>query len=413
MPPNRSRTANSQGRQKSCSECQRGKRRCDLGNPSCARCLKQHLTCSYPHISGQLPAASVERLVYGIDDSEIPDILFELADNETETLALNLDVSAMPPVDFDLEAGITSLESLNNMMYSSTNDEDRMTLERTYDQNGKTFSAAHIAPFARSRMGWSMEKLKLAPKSMVEENSTPWQHAMLYEENMPSSLQDSYAACALYLARNSINTEFVNRFIKTHAEALVNSPLPQQPTEILARAHALMLYGSMLVFGGDISAYSHAELLLPCMEEVGHSLLDLARQQNVPTNPLPLYPSATARASWTAYIFRESLSRTVLAVFHFLTLYNLLRGQLVACTPHFKYDNKLTISAHLWNATSMLDYALAWNNKKYFIVKGLDFEEVLQDAMPEDLDTFTKMMMIGMRGEDDMEGWFYTKGGTL
>jgi hypothetical protein len=33
--------------------------------------------------------------------------------------------------------------------------------------------------------------------------------------------------------------------------------------------------------------------------------------------------------------------------------------------------------------------------------------------MPEDLDTFTKMMMIGMRGEDDMEGWFYTKGGTL
>jgi hypothetical protein len=413
MPPNRSRTANAQGRQKSCSECQRGKRRCDLGNPSCARCLKQHLTCSYPHISGQLPAAPTERPVYGLDDFELPEIPLELADIETETLPLNLDVSALPPTDFDLEAGMTSLESLNNMMYSSTNDEDRMALERIYVQNGKTFSAAHIAPFARSRMRWAMEKLKLTPKFMVKENSTPWQHPKLYEEIMPPFLQDSYAACALYLARNSINNEFVNKFIKTHAEALVNLPLPQQPTEILARAHSLMLYGCMLVFGGDISAYTHAELLLPCMEEVGYSLLDLARQQDAPTLSLPLYPSATARASWTAYIFRESLSRTVLAVFHFLTLYNLLRGQLVTCSPHFAYDHKLTISAHLWNAKSTLDYALAWNNKKYFIVKGLDFEKVLQDAMPEDLDIFTKIMIIGLRGEDDMEGWFYTRGGIL
>jgi hypothetical protein len=413
MPPNRGRTANAQGRQKSCSECQRGKRRCDLGNPSCARCLKQHLTCSYPQISGQPPAASVEPSVYVLDDFDIPDIPLELANIETETLALHPDVSALSPTGFNLEAGITSLESLHNMLYSPTNDEDRMVLERAHFQSGKTFSAAHIAPFARSRMRWSMEKLKLTPKSMVEENETPWQHHMLYEDNMPSSLQDSYAACALHLARNSTNNEFVNRFIKTHADALIKSPLPQQPTEILARAHALMLYGCMLVFEGDISAYSQAELLLPCMEEVGWSLLDIARQHDVPTAPLPLYPIAAARASWTAYIFRESLSRTVLAIFHFLTLCNLLRGQLIACSPHFAHDHKLTISAHLWNAKSALDYALAWNTKKYFIVQELDFEEVLRDAMPEDLDTFTKIMMIGVRGEDDMEGWFYSRGGIL
>jgi hypothetical protein len=413
MPPDRTRTANAQGRQKSCSECQKGKRRCDLGKPSCARCLKQNLTCSYPQISGQLPETSAEHVVQNLDEFELPDLPLALSDMGTETLSLNLDVSTLPPTDFDIEAGITSLECLNTMMYSSSNEEDQMALGRAYSRIEKTFSATHIAPFARSRISWSMEKFKLMPKSMVEENGTPWLHPMLYTDNMPSAMQDSYAASALHLARNSTNNEFVTRFIKTHAEALANSPLPRQPSEILARAHALLLYQSMLVFGGDVSLYSQAELLLPCMEEVAYSLLNLANQQQYQTGILPLYPSAASRASWTAYIFHESLSRTVLAVFQFITFCSLLRGQLVACSPHLAYGSKLTVSAHLWNAKSALDYALAWNSKKYFIVKDLEFEEVLQHAMPEDLDTFDKMMLIGLRGEDDIKGWFHTKGGVL
>jgi hypothetical protein len=413
MPPDRTRTANAQGRQKSCSECQKGKRRCDLGKPSCARCLKQHLTCSYPQNSDQLPAASAEDLFQDIDEFDMSGLPLSMSNTGTETLSLNLDVPTLPPTDFDLEAGITSLDCLNTMMYSSTNGEDRMALERAYIRIEKTFSAAHIAPFAKSRMRWSMEKLKLTPKSMVEENGTPWQHPMLYAENMPLFMQNAYAACALHLARNSTNNEFVTRFIKTHAEALASSPLPQQPSEILARAHALMLYQSMLVFGGDISLFSQAELLLPCMEEVGYSLLNLANQEEDETGTLPLYPSAAARASWTAYIFRESLSRTVLAVFQFVTLCSLLRGQLVACAPHLAYGIKLAVSAHLWDAKSALDYALAWNNKKYFIVKDLEFEDVLRHALPEDLDTFSKMMLVGLRGEDDIKGWFYTKGGIF
>jgi hypothetical protein len=343
----------------------------------------------------------------------VPDIPLELSDMGTDALSLDLDVSILPPADFDIEAGITSLECLNTMMYSSSNDEDQMALGRAYNRIEKTFSATHIAPFARSRISWSMEKFKLMPKLMVEENGTPWLHPMLYTDNMPSAMQDSYAASALHLARNSTNNELVTRFIKAHAEALANSPLPRQPSEILARAHALLLYQSMLVFGGDISLYSQAELLLPCMEEVGYSLLNLANQQQHQSGILPLYPSAASRASWTAYIFHESLSRTVLAVFQFITFCSLLRGQLSACSPHLAYGSKLTVSAHLWNAKSALDYALAWNSKKYFIVKDLDFEEVLQHAMPQDLDTFDKMMLIGLRGEDDIKGWFHTKGGVL
>jgi hypothetical protein len=56
---------------------------------------------------------------------------------------------------------------------------------------------------------------------------------------------------------------------------------------------------------------------------------------------------------------------------------------------------------------------VAWNNTKHFVVKELDFTEVLRDAQPEDLDTFSKMMLIGLQGEDDIRGWFHTRGGIL
>lgn len=420
MPPNRSQRLNAQGRQKSCSECAKGKRKCDLGDPACTRCRKQHLTCTYPPPPGQPCGATAGNLVGSSAESAIPHMSMDLEDIENATLSLGFDVSTQPLApdadiaDFDFGAGVASLDSLSNML-GSPNDLYELTLNRAYhrDRTEKTFSAAHIAPFAKSRVEWSIARLKLAPKTMIEENGTPWQHAMLYDEHMPRSLQDAYAACALHVARNGTNDGFITRFIREHAEALANSPIPQDPTELLARAQAFILYQSMLVFGGDVSLYSQAELLLPCMEQVAYTLLSLADQEEDPTDPIPLYPSAVARASWAAYIFRESLRRTVLAVYHFVTMCNLLRGQLTSCNSHLALGSRLTISAQLWNARSAFDYAVTWNHQKHFIVKELDFTEVMRDAMPEDIDTLGKMMMIGLQGEDDIKGWFYTRAGAL
>jgi hypothetical protein len=421
MPPNRSRTLNAQGRQKSCSECAKGKRKCNLGSPACQRCRKQRLTCTYPPLPGQPCIAAADITINSSVENVVPEMSMDLDDIEHASLPLNLNVPTQPLesstdiADFDFGTGVASLDSLSNMLYRSPNDECELALNRAYqrDRTEKTFSAAHIAPFAKSRVEWSLARLKLAPKTMIEENGTPWQHPMLYHEDMPRPLQNAYAACALYVARNGTNDEFITRFIREHAESLILTPLPDESTDLLARAHALMLYQSMLVFGGDVSLYSQAELLLPCMEQVAHALLGLADQEEDPIGSIPLYPSAVARASWAAYIFRETLRRTVLAMYHFVTMCNLLRGQLTSCNSHLALGNRLTISAQLWNAKSAFDYAVTWNHQKHFVVKELDFTEVMRDAMPEDVDVLGKMMMIGLQGEDDIKGWFYTRGGTL
>jgi hypothetical protein len=348
-----------------------------------------------------------------VDDFDIPDVPINLEDIETATLPFDFCAPTSGPADFDLDAGITSLEALNDMLRSSPNEEDQIALERAHRGLETTFSEAHIAPVAQTRTRWSIEQLKLVPKTMIEQNSTPWQHAMLYQENMPQVFEDCYAACALYVARNRTNEDFVNRIIAERATKLINSVMPHQPLEILARAHALILYQSMFIFGGDMSLYGQAEQLLPHMKEVGQALLGLSAQQVESITPVPLYPSASARACWAAYIFRESLRRSVLAVFHLMTMCSLLRGQLTSCDQGMAIGNRLTMSAHLWNARSVFDFALAWNNRKHFTVIELDFTEVLRDAMPDDVDTFGRMMMIGLQGEDDIKGWFYTRGGIL
>jgi hypothetical protein len=359
-------------------------------------------------------------MVYDIDESDVP-IMSMNSDSIEHVTSVGFDLPTLPLAsgtdiaDFDCGAGVASLEFLSDMLYTPSLDQSQLTLDRPnhHNRTERTFSASHIAPFAKSRIEWSTQQLKLAPKTMVEQNGTPWQHAMLYHEHMPWPLQDAYAACALYIARNTTNSDFIARFIKEHAEALVNSPIPHEPVELLARAHALILYQSMLMFGGEVSLYSQAELLLPCMSEVACTLLSLSDQQDDTTGSIPLYPSAVARASWAAYIFCESLRRTILTLFHFVTMCNLLRGQLDSCGKHPALGNRLTISAQLWSAKTAFDYAVTWNNQRHFIVKELDFTEVMENAMPEDIDTLGKMLMIGLQGEDNVKGWFYTRGGVL
>ncbi|XPS96694.1 hypothetical protein M3J09_005953 [Ascochyta lentis] len=315
---------------------------------------------------------------------------------------------------FDLPDAITSPNSLINITGSSTDAGDQVTSHRAYSSaKSSTFSSAEIPPLARSRIGYAITQLKLAPRMMVENNSTLWCHAMLYDEHMPRSLQDAHASCALYNARNDINTDFVARHIANRIDELISAPLPTEAIEIMARAHALMLYQVMLFFGSDVRCFSQAEVLVCRLVEVGNLLLDISAQQTDPINALLLYPSAAVRAAWKSFLFRETLRRTVLSLFQFVAFCHLLRGQSGPCTDGLSQGNRVTLSAHLWSASNAFGFAVAWNERPHFLVHNLDFTDVLKDAQPDDIDNFGKTMLVSLQGIDDVKGWFYMKGGTF
>lgn len=291
MPPRR--TPNVHGRQRSCFECVKAKRKCDMRQPHCARCSRQSLPCTYPRQLELPPALS------NIEGSEdLPDQFKAATTNPiigTTTPLLDLEyLDALTTfedqlLDFDMPTAVTSWNSLSHFMCSPTNDDDQTGLHNIdHTSRPSIISWANITPLVRSRIGYAIDQLKLAPRMMVETNSTLWSHVALYDEHMPRLLQDAHAACALYNARNDTNANFVDRHIIGRVDELLATSLPTASIEILAQARALMLYQIMLVFGGNIRFCSYIESLMPHLEEVGNLLLNLSTQQTDPTDPLPV-----------------------------------------------------------------------------------------------------------------------------
>ena len=76
-------------------------------------------------------------------------------------------------------------------------------------------------------------------------------------------------------------------------------------------------------------------------------------------------------------------------------------------------STRVTLSANLWKAVSAFDFAVAWNERQHYLVKDFDFTELLENARPDDIDMFGRMLLTGVRGIDDVKGWFHTRGGVF
>jgi hypothetical protein len=187
MPPDRSRFSNPQGRQKSCSECAKAKRRCDLRQPHCIRCTRQKLTCVYPprpnascSIESPVPVSSAE----GIHQESLPPFIYDIDIPEFTAAEVEL-------LDFNFPATTNSNSSCDD-----PNLDGGLIIDLPSPQPNppsmrisSVFPMATLSPQADSRVGYSFEQMKLAPKMFVEKNATPWSHPVLYEDYMPKLLQ--------------------------------------------------------------------------------------------------------------------------------------------------------------------------------------------------------------------------------
>ncbi|KAF9740314.1 hypothetical protein PMIN02_011202 [Paraphaeosphaeria minitans] len=421
MPPDRVQTSNAQGRQKSCFECAKAKRKCDLQQPNCLRCTRQRLTCTYP----SQPHTSDSRKTTTEPGLEEASLIEELFDPMVE-LPFDLeipDVAAAPDLELlnhipNESMPLTSLEQGENTVREFLGREVSGVPSRIARYpSAKSVQNLLASELFESRIGYSTELWKRAPRMMVEETCTPWSHPNLYEELMPRSMQDAFAACSLYISRTDINAKFVLRHITDRAHVLVEQPIPTMPVEVIAQAQAVLLYQFMLICSDDFRYYRQTQTLLPQLKELSSSLYFLVTDDQTKDQDhaatLPLYPSSTARAAWLSFIFRESCRRTLLAVCHAVSICTLLAGDLVVCNDFMSIGNCVTLSTALWEAKSPLDFAIAWNEKNHFLVEELDFSEVLRLANASDVDVFGRMLMVGLMGADDVRGWLRTKGGKL
>lgn len=137
-------------------------------------------------------------------------------------------------------------------------------------------------------------------------------------------------------------------------------------------------------------------------------------------------PTAAAADSWWHdWVFQESARRTYLIARFFLSVWNLLTGQVAAGCHHQQGDNPneppgvnqeeehWTLSAHLWQATDPVNFAAAWSGKKHFVVRRKAIFSTLADASCEDVEDFGKMILTTSMGVTPAKVWLASIGATL
>jgi hypothetical protein len=170
----------------------------------------------------------------------------------------------------------------------------------------------------------------------------------------------------------------------------------------------------MLTYNKQILAREKADVTMPELESQAYALQAiLSKEEEYTPTSLSLYPTDSAKAFWKAWIIQESARRTFLLAFFFLALYHALKGHTPYCEEHPALPCTWTASAHLWNASSVFDFAVAWNEKRHFVVQNMDNSELLEHATPSDIDYFGRVLLVTDIGIDDVRGWFHTRGGCL
>ncbi|KAF4453170.1 hypothetical protein F53441_4109 [Fusarium austroafricanum] len=286
-------------------------------------------------------------------------------------------------------------------------------------------SAPRIARAITSRLQYARDKILQAPSQMVLENQTPWCHAHLYDDGMPRSMQYAVSSAALFAAKNERNARVIRDNIESRVQDLLFSSPATTPIEALAYAQALFIYQILRLLDNDTGIHSLYEATMPHLEEASNTLIQYINfDDHSPTDGtdhdiIPLYPSSAAESFWASWIFQESAKRTLGMINFFMLTYYFMRGEAGnRCSQNksIAVNRSVTMSAHLWNAQDPVDFALAWRNKKHFVINvaAPDYlEEVVSEAKSDDIDDFGKICLTALMGLTEAKGWLAMRGTSL
>ncbi|KAL1847298.1 hypothetical protein Plec18170_008645 [Paecilomyces lecythidis] len=203
--------------------------------------------------------------------------------------------------------------------------------------------------------------------------------------------------------------------IESRIADLLDAPKSSTPLEVLARAQALVLYQIIRLFDGNIQARMAGESIMPVLETAA---LDILQYTHFPDPSVSEFmqtePMDMIMDFWPTWVFQESARRTFLISFFFIQLYRTLRGERnLQCDGRLGLCHAWYLSSYLWNAQSAFDFAIAWREKRHFLVTDTNIGEVFLEAEPEYYETFGKILLVGFMGIDRAKAWFYSKGGIL
>lgn len=418
---------------KACESCAKSKRKCGKERPKCHRCSSRDLLCEYP-------PARPSSFVLLQDDASATSHSCDMSITAGHTTAFwnpNLLLGSLSDFDLPVFPGNTDLQltkppsasskhlSCNWFMSPETwNSEE--TMVHKSDSSPKP---QPTPPFGNGVLRRFLKDIQRRLEAWVSTGGTTFIHKQLYTFQKPRCVLDAQTALALYLSRTDVNEDMVFRALDERAKQLLQEEARHQTSSShdafshLARVQALLSYQIMGLLDGDIqqraTAEGRMETLMTWLDQTIESVrtasashedgdhvvvakgLGLGITDILTDDQTMLHHITQEEVVWHIWIFAESLRRTWIIIQGLNSTYHALKKGWAMCPGSMK----VTAGQGVWDAPSSHAWARIVGDQNIWFIEGTGTEVLFTQALPCEVDEFTKSCMEITYGMERMERW--------
>ncbi|KAK9311596.1 transcription factor gsfR2 [Lipomyces starkeyi] len=339
---------------RACQACAKVKRRCDLLLPKCSRCSTKGLICEYINIP--LTVGAKASATYGEGKKR--------------------------------NAGNEPDRSGNNVGRSQST---RYVRKTAYPQIRICYPlrVEIIKTRDRAIIRYLVNGMRFFPIMFAKDMKTPFFHPQLYQSCLPAPVRDIQAVCALYLANDrQYIPESVFRILRhTVTDLLQQAKQPRSFEWLLACVQALILGQCIWLFGGDENERD-AESTNDIFVGLAHRLW-LEAPVHLPNSLSP----------WRAWLFAESVRRTVIISYVLQGTYSLTRRKYSIRTP-FVDAMPFDVRTWLWDSSSEEAWEEAASNVPLPLVSLHEYTDILEGGSVRETSLFERLILAACRGKE-------------
>ncbi|EXA31245.1 hypothetical protein FOVG_17486 [Fusarium oxysporum f. sp. pisi HDV247] len=442
MPTDPFSSDSTASRQKNCDSCVRVKRRCDRRTPICSRCAAKHLRCNYGKTKRLSRAVGQHQHTEQSSSTDEPPLISSDFTSFAHELTLNYDFLGDLPLH-DLPTAPTTAGNVDSdpvMVVNGTNDipiDPQITTAHSNDlvvqQQDPAFTSDHrpvemvkvpvddecveayrsMTSFCHNIQSWHaydpkkplnylIARYKALVNDIVTHNATPFLHQHLYRDNTPPCILTCFMTAVLYANRTKTNMSMVMQALHERALDFVSTEVScgvATPIRRLARTQTLFIYQIIRLLDGDVILRSRSEKDTSLLEIW---LDDLCEIRDNLDDATELSAFLLRKApDWDQWVFAESLRRTIVLGYSFITLYRVMKDMKAAEDPGaWAYIHRWTLSRHLWEAASSSHFERMWNERPRFVISNYSFASFLEKGRGGDVDSFAEILLNSYLGVD-------------
>ncbi|KAM0457468.1 hypothetical protein ACHAO4_003268 [Trichoderma viride] len=277
----------------------------------------------------------------------------------------------------------------------------------------------------------STERILSWLQEWVNDCSCPFIHAHLYEDDLPSCIQNAFTATASYFARTAANKRLILRIIAGHCNALLDQhedgldagegTVASGTFYHLARTQSLLIYQIIRLFDGDIRSRAQAEnsmdILLSWASQLWESAskdAELAIYEKVSmtssvttdrcggvSDPNAFRVDGSVPALWHAWYVAESIRRTYVAIIFVQGMYQTLKQGWAFCPGGVSF----TVKNGLWDSPSAHTWWELFLQDESPPAQSMQLERLLFENQPADVDTFVQPLLVASYGHERVDQW--------